>query len=314
MFIEQAYKGSTEIWKYILGVITVFIGWQFIGAIPLGIAVFIKATGTNTFPTEIKEMVELLGSNPFLILLIITFLGGLAALFFWTKFIHQLSIKNLTTARAKIDYNRILFGFMIVVIINLLVFALGYFLAPQDYQWNFNPVNFAILALIAILLLPIQTSFEEYFMRGYMMQGLGVMTKNRWFPLFFTSLFFGLLHIFNPEVEKLGYIVMVYYIGTGFLLGIMTLMDDGMELALGYHAGNNILAALLVTSDWTALQTDSLFLDISDPEVGLEIIFPVLLYALILFIMSKKYKWTGWNEKLFGRVVPPLTAPENSEE
>ena len=33
---------------------------------------------------------------------------------------------------------------------------------------------------------------------------------------------------------------MIYYIGTGFLFGIMTLMDEGTELALGFHAANNL--------------------------------------------------------------------------
>jgi hypothetical protein len=37
------------------------------------------------------------------------------------------------------------------------------------------------------------------------------------------------MHIFNPEVSKIGYIILVYYIGTG-LLQIVTLMDEGMEL------------------------------------------------------------------------------------
>jgi hypothetical protein len=32
----------------------------------------------------------------------------------------------------------------------------------------------------------------------------------------------------------------VYYIGTGLFLGILTLMDE-MELALGFHAANNLV-------------------------------------------------------------------------
>ena len=45
---------------------------------------------------------------------------------------------------------------------------------------------------------------------------------------------------FNPEIEKIGDIALVFYIGTGFLFGITTLMDEGTELALGMHAVNNI--------------------------------------------------------------------------
>lgn len=140
------------------------------------------------------------------------------------------------------------------------------------------------------------------------MQGIGVFAKNKWLPLLITSVVFGLLHIANPEVEKLGYVIMVYYIGTGLFLGIMTLMDDGLELALGFHAANNLFTALLVTADWTAFQTHSIFKDMSDPsEAGFwQIFMPVfIIFPIIIFILSKKYKWTNWSEKLFGSVEEP---------
>ena len=98
---------------------------------------------------------------------------------------------------------------------------------------------------------------------------------------------------------------MVHYIGTGFFLGIITLMDEGLELALGFHAGNNLFAALLVTADWTVFQTNSLLRDISDPDIGvLEIFSSVLvIYPILIFIFAKKYKWTNWKEKLIGSVT-----------
>ena len=99
---------------------------------------------------------------------------------------------------------------------------------------------------------------------------------------------------------------MLYYIGTGFLFGIMTLMDEGIELALGFNAGNNLIGALLVTADWTAFQTNSVLKDISDPSAGVDILLPVLIiYPLFLFIMARKYKWTDWKGKLFGKVERP---------
>ena len=181
-------------------------------------------------------------------------------------------------------------------------------MSPEDYEFNFNLQPFLILAVIAILLIPLQTSFEEYFFRGYLMQGLGILFKNKWLPLLITSVGFGLLHIANPEVEKLGYIIMVYYIGTGLFLGIITLMDDGLELALGFHAANNLFTALLVTADWTAFQTHSILKDLSDPsEMALaEIFVPVfIVFPILLFILAKKYNWTNWKDKLLGDVVEP---------
>lgn len=153
-------------------------------------------------------------------------------------------------------------------------------------------------------MIPIQTSVEELIFRGYLMQGFGLLAKNRWFPLLMTSLIFGLLHLGNPEVAKMGYITMVYYISTGLFLGILVLMDDGLELSLGFHAANNLFTALLVTSDWTAFQTYSILKEVSKPEVGLEIVFPVfIVFPILLFVFAKKYNWTNWKEKLTGKLA-----------
>ena len=138
------------------------------------------------------------------------------------------------------------------------------------------------------------------------MQGIGVFVRNKWLPLILTSVIFGSLHFFNPEVTKLGNIIMIYYIGTGFMLGIMTLMDEGMELALGFHAGNNLITALLVTADWTAFQTNSILKDVSEPTAGWNVIIPVFrVYPIFLYIMGRKYGWSDWKQKLFGRVEKP---------
>ena len=135
------------------------------------------------------------------------------------------------------------------------------------------------------------------------MQGFANLSKNRWFPLLMTSLIFGSLHVFNPEVLKMGYVIMIYYIGTGLFLGVLTLMDEGVELSLGFHAANNLIGALLVTSDWSVFQTHSIFKDMSEPSAGFDVILPiVVIYPILLLIFSKKYGWKNWKEKLTGNI------------
>ena len=186
-----------------------------------------------------------------------------------------------------------------------------YYTNPESYVINFKPVPFAILCVIAVIMVPIQTSVEEYIFRGYLMQGFGTLAKNRWFPLLLTSLIFGGLHFFNPEVTKLGNIVMIYYIGTGLFLGIITLMDEGMELALGFHAANNLIAALLVTADWTVFQTESILKDISEPSTGLQVVLPVfIIFPIFLIIFAKVYKWKNWKDKLTGEIKEPQPISE----
>jgi hypothetical protein len=309
MYIEQAFKGLHESWKYVVGFIVVFvIATQIIGAMPLMGAIAYKTleTGNMIDMSDMSNVYSLFDSNTTLILILIPFVVGFVALFLWVKFLHKLDFKSLTTSRKKIDWKRVLFSFLLWGGITVFMIVLDYQLSPENYQWNFEFNKFIVLVIIAVLLVPIQTSFEEYLFRGYLMQGIGIAAKNKWVPLLVTSFIFGMMHIANPEVAKIGYIIMVYYIGTGLFLGILTLMDEGMELALGFHAANNLITALLVTANWTAFQTDSILKDMSEPTAGVDVLIPVIVvFPILLFIFSKKYQWSDWREKLTGNVLSP---------
>jgi len=247
----------------------------------------------------IQNMVSKLGANLTFVLLVAPLSFACLFLLFWVKFVHQQSITQLTTARDKIDWNRIFFSFSLWGFIVLLMVGVSYWIQPDSFTIQFNVSKFIPFFFLSLFLIPLQTSFEEYLFRGYLMQSLGVITKSRWFPLLFTSVMFGLMHIANPEVDKLGPTIMVYYIGTGLLLGIMTLMDDGMELALGFHAANNLFTALIVTSDWSAFQTNSILKEIGEPELGFSILIPVLvIFPIVLFIFGRKYNWNQWKQRL----------------
>ncbi|RAR46370.1 CPBP family intramembrane glutamic endopeptidase [Flavobacterium lacus] len=284
--------------------------------IPLVFLGLIVLNYITTADVNVEEMIQMmineLGTN----LTFAIMVGQLAIccviLLFWVKFIHGQSIRSLTTSRKKVDWKRIFFSFTIWGVFTMVTTLIFYFLSPESFVVNFDPVKFFPFLIIALLLIPLQTSFEEYFFRGYLMQGIGVVTKSRLFPLIITSVTFGLMHIANPEVGKLGMIIMVYYIGTGFFLGIITLMDEGLELALGFHAANNLIGALLVTADWTAFQTHSILKDVSEPSAGFDVLFPVLvIFPILLFIFGRKYKWTNWKEKLTGKVYEYSPEIEN---
>ncbi|TYB76397.1 CPBP family intramembrane glutamic endopeptidase [Bizionia myxarmorum] len=316
MYISQAFKGLHEWWRYIIGTLAIVIA-VVVGQIPFTAAVFIKAVsnGDSIIGMNETDLLSLLESNLNLFLMLLSFAAGLLGVFLVVKYLHEQSITSLTTARARIDWKRFWFAFILWGLVSTSFIFLDYYSSPENYVLNFKPVPFVILCFIAIVLIPIQTSFEEYLFRGYLMQGLGVITKTKWIPLLTTSLVFGLLHIANPEVKQLGYVVMVYYIGTGLFLGIITLMDDGLELALGFHAANNLFTALLVTADWTAFQTHSVLKDTSLPEAAgfMDVFMPVfIVFPILLFIFSKKYKWNNWQHRLLGTVIEPSNDLTNS--
>ena len=313
-FIQQTYKGKNNWWRYLLMILFVFFGWQIIGIIPLAVVAITHSGNMIEFELAAADNFMNLGinSNLYLFSMIIMFAIGLLFIFIGIKIIHKRSITSLLTSRKKLDWKRIFFAFGIWFLFSLLILSISYFSYPENFEWNFKLIPFLILVAISLFLLPLQTSFEEVLFRGYLMQSFGILTKNRWFPLFFTAIAFGLLHSFNPEVEKLGYMVMVYYIGTGFLFGITTLMDEGLELSLGLHAANNIVAAVFVTTNWTVFQTDALLIDTSEPSLGMETYIPVfVIYPILLIIFSKKYNWKNWKEKLFGKIEKPTIQLED---
>ena len=380
MYIAQAFKGLHDWWRYVIGLAIAIIG-VFIFSIPHALGVLFKTMqGGVIDESKLNDPTYLMGlfeSNVNLVFILLPFVGGLLFLLGVVKWLHIQSITSLITVRPKIDWKRFWVIFCFWGILSSGLVLLDYYMSPEDYMLNFQLQPFLILCVIAILLVPLQTSFEELLFRGYLMQGIGVSTVHRYFPfvlilslagifgymllsysfnlmlwqtllyfigfsglillflksklaeslsgsvgyqkiysglkrnstpLIITSVVFGLLHIANPEVDKLGPIIMVYYIGTGLFLGIMTLMDDGLELSLGFHAANNLFTALLVTADWTAFQTHSIFKDLSDPKAAefMDILMPVcVMFPVILLILSKIYKWTDWKEKLFGKVIEP---------
>tara|TARA_B100000809_G_C15050842_1_gene498889 strand:+ start:347 stop:1306 length:960 start_codon:yes stop_codon:yes gene_type:complete len=311
MFIAQAFKVQHDFWRYLLGSLLVAIA-AIIGQIPLMGAITYKTytEGGDLIGINESNMYQILDSNVFLFLALLSFVFAFVGLWIAVKTLHKQKMLSIATSRKKLDWKRIMFAFIFWGVISSGMVLIDYFyLSPENYQFNFEPERFIILVIIAVALIPIQTSLEEYVFRGYLMQGFGMLAKNRWFPLVMTSLIFGGLHIANPEVGQLGYIVMVYYIGTGLFLGIMTLMDDGTELALGFHAANNLFTAMLVTADWTAFQTHSILKDIAEPKLEfLDVIFPVfIMFPIILFIFSKVYKWNNWKDKLFGDIKEPAT-------
>ncbi|OYU80994.1 MAG: CPBP family intramembrane metalloprotease domain-containing protein [Flavobacterium sp. BFFFF1] len=302
MFIEQVYKNRANLVSYLPFPLGLF------GLMSLNY--FVSANADMDVAHLIKEEILKKGKSAFFIENLIPFAILLALLFMWVKFIHRQSIRSLTTARKEIDWHRVFFSFCVWGGISALLVLFSYLSSPENFIFNFRLIPFLELSLICLILVPLQTSFEEYFFRGYLMQGIGVATKRKWVALLCTSVVFGMMHLANPEVEKMGLFLMVYYIGTGALLGIMTLMDDGLELSIGFHAANNIVGALLVTSDWTVFQTDSVLIDISKPSVSFDVILPVvIIFPILLFIFSKKYHWSGWKEKLTGKVAIPSPDP-----
>lgn len=291
MYLKQFDRSTSSIIKYlpfVLGFLG-FMGLNLLASIILNIDANSVIVAKIATVGKNKAFFDIL--SPFVLLLVF--------LFFLWRFLHRYSIRSLTTSRSTVDWNRISFSFFLWLGINIFVFGVMFWMNPDDYQLQFNWASFLMLFILTIILVPIQTSFEEYFFRGYLLQFIAFLSKNRAVALILTSVIFGLMHMGNPEVGDLGAGLMIYYIGSGLFLGIMTLMDDGLELALGFHAANNIIGALLVTSESVVFQTDAIFLYTGVSTVYELLVQVFIIFPILLLIFSKKYNWKNWKKNLF---------------
>lgn len=299
-FFRIARLGDNSLGIYIAAFIAVFFGY-FLGQLPFTVAIGIAINKSLDPGEEFNEVLSSfsedmnfeqygINSNIGFILMLLTFIGALIALYLMVVKIHKKEFIHLIKPFGKLDWSKLFFCFALWIGLTL-AFELGlHFFGLNEYSFQFNIWQFLPLLLISVLILPLQTSFEELFFRGYYLQGLGLVFKNKWIPLIITSVLFGMVHSFNPEVSKYGFFNMqIYYISVGLFLGIVTILDDNLEIALGVHAATNFYGACLVGYEGSAIQTASIF---KSREIDTTIMTAgFFILALIFFVIIKvKYK------------------------
>ncbi|HEY5471005.1 MAG TPA: CPBP family intramembrane glutamic endopeptidase [Bacteroidales bacterium] len=308
--LESAFSGKNSIWRYILMIAVVFIVSNTIGAIPLLVAVVLKSfSNPDVFSllSANPNDYSVIGLNPNagMAMMLFPFIPGLVAFILLVKPLNNRTFRNTINGTGKIRWDR----FFISAFIWLLLSA-GYLFIylkvdPANFTINNKTTSLIMLSVVSLLLIPFQAAFEEVLFRGYLMQGFATLLRNRWFPLIMTSVFFGLMHAFNPEVKEYGFLTMIpQYVLFGLIFGIITIMDDGIEASMGAHAVNNIFLCIMVTNESSALQTPALY---EQHKIYPWTEFAGLLISGIIFILVLKiiFKWKDFS--LVFKKIPVTT-------
>jgi membrane protease YdiL (CAAX protease family) len=286
----------------------VLIASNTLGAIPLLIAYIGKAA---TDPSVISEIADnpndlgVLGLDPNLgfFMMLFPFLIGLAAFILLIKPLNSRTFKVTVNGTGKFRWNRFFISGSVWLILSALYLFIYIKVDPSNFTLQNTSGTLLLLIIISLIFIPFQAAFEEVLFRGYLMQGFTALVKNRWFPLLMTSVLFGLMHAFNPEVEAFGFFTMMpQYILLGLMFGIITILDDGIEASMGAHAANNIFLCIMVTNKSSALQTPAVYEQIN--------IYPwtelaALLVVSIIFVILLKliFKWGSYS-LLLSKVAP----------
>jgi uncharacterized protein len=269
-------------------IVSMFIGF---GQLPLLVVIIQERIVILGDSAEIMNVLSArVGENRLLVLLLIPFILTFVAALFSFKWIHRTPILPFFTSRSSFDWKRVILSFSAWAGIMGLMLLISFYTGSK-LVWNFNAETFLSLVLISFLLIPLQITCEELIFRSYMFKGLSFLRKPM-LQLLICGVLFGLMHLGNPEIEKLGKIAIIFYIWTGVFLGLIAHFDNGIELTIGYHAANNIFAAIIITSNWQAFQTDALWIDMTPPKIGWDMLVTLLLaQPLLLVLFNWKYKW-----------------------
>jgi uncharacterized protein len=296
-FLKQAYNGLNDGGRYAIGILLVILGYGILGQIPLLIATGLAVNSGNVSVQALKEFGEtnkfsLIGvSNNVGFLLMLSLFVFAALGMYGALKIHKKNVLDIITVRRPFDWSRFVYATIVWFVIIAIAEMILYSFSPDNYTATINLKAFLPLVIISLLLIPIQSGMEEIFFRGYINQGIYLITKKPMYGIIASTVFFSFVHSMNPEIEKFGFIPMqLYYLTAGFFLAFLAYLDNGLELSIGIHSATNIFGATCVTYEGAVLQTDTLFkMKETNPWL---MTFTFVLTAVVFFVIAmKKYKW-----------------------
>ena len=310
--LSYSFTGKNALWRYVVLLAAIFLSTNIIGGIPIILAMVIKSFNDPAAFTRFSANTSnfsLLGFdlNLTLVMMIFPFLVGLLTFILLVKPLHSRTFRQTITGASRFRWRRVFVSAFLWLLLSVVYFVIYKAAEPSNFRINNTTVTLLWLAVISVALIPFQALFEEVIFRGYLMQGFTSLSKKvgigspALFSVVVTSVLFGIMHSWNPEIKEYGFFTMIpQYILFGLLFGLTTVFDGGIEIAAGAHAANNVFLSIFITNSSSALQTPALYEQINIRpwvEFWALVVTSVIFFAAMVLI----FKW-----KDLSRLIKPL--------
>lgn len=296
MFLTQTHCELGHWWRFAATALIIVIAFV-IGHVPLILTVQAYAKAGGFSNDQVDQLlatggVDQIGLNSTygLLLLLVPFAVAFITFFVAVRLFHKRSAMLTLTSRPQFDMKRMLVG-------ALVWFGIGglgtLVLIPNEViTYQFAWTKFLPLLAVALLLMPFQVAIEEMLFRGYLLQGISRFFLRPIVPLIIVTVVFLVPHLSNPEFQSgFAKVIPVYFVLSLFF-GLLAVLDDGLELPIGAHLGNNLFSALILSASDGAMNTDSVLKtqvsSVLDQLWGITVFVPV---ALLVLHMIYRFDW-----------------------
>ncbi len=276
-------------WRWWVGTLVILAFW-FIGGTILSL-VILPWTGVDLEGFFVEgDMFTSFPSWGFLLFALVSFIPLLLGVLVAYRFIIGVKLRRLFASGVPFKMWRVGWGALVWIAIMAGPAIVAVIVSPEQFQTNFDWQSFLPYAVIAVLLLPIQTTAEEVFFRGWLIQGLSQRFSNIWLLSLASGLLFALPHLANPEAAGALLPAMVGYGMVGFALAWVTVRDRSLEIAIGAHAANNLFAALVVGYEGGALPAEAPLVSSGEMDWAFDNLLSIVLIPL--FIVLSRWGYT----------------------
>lgn len=243
-YLALANAGGNAWWRYVLGLAFITAGWL------VGGAYAYAAILDSAFFGSVNEFVAINAS-------VLTLLIGVTIV---VGMLHGRGWRTLITPRSQLDWWRMVEGAAVWIVLAAVCALVENLLYPGRYALSLDVQRWLPFVAAALLLTPLQCAAEEMVFRGYLVQALGRLLQRPAALAALSAVVFTVPHLFNPEVAAYGVGIMAAnYFVMGLFLASVALRDGRLELAIGAHAGNNLLLALFINYEDSVFRTESVF-------------------------------------------------------
>lgn len=297
MIIIHHYLQVTEgknSWKRYLSSNITALAFMFIGSILFAIIQLIRVEFDGNENTYLDlETGMSVGTNPTMELLLthIVYIFWIIGIWIGVRGIHKRKMSTLVTAAGKVNWKRVWWGFGVFASLFLGSMVIDFIFNSSDYAWNnATAKDFLFLFLVVLIFVPIQTTTEELFFRGLLLQWIGKKVKHPIVLAAIVGIIFGALHFANPEMEQSFLLVGLDYIVAGFGLTYISVKTGSLEMAIGAHAANNMFIFLLFASDNSVGGNVPSLFRIVNETPGLSLMWSVIIFTIFYILSMKKVK------------------------